>query len=80
MAGFSSTGYDQCVQIVQGSDYDLALCVGHIIGSPGIEDGKGACTRVAMRGTDAYLADCLLGLTGQSYWGYTSCRIYWETH
>lgn len=80
MAGFSSDGYDDCVGIVQGSNYNMSHCVGYIIGSPGVEDGKGACVQVALQTTEPNLGDCLLGLSGQSMYGMTSCRLYYESH
>lgn len=80
MYGLSSDGYDDCVGIIQGSDYNLSHCVGYILGSPGVEDGKGACVQVALQTTEQHLGDCLLGLSGQSHYGGTSCRLYYESH
>lgn len=79
MMGYSSTGFDECVTFVQGADYNLSHCIGYIIGSPGTEDGKGACVQYA-RSAEANLGDCLLGLSGQSHFGPTSCSIYYGTH
>lgn len=78
MAGFSSVGYEDCVTIVQTADYDTSHCVGYIIGSPGAEDGKAACVQVAVYTDEQYLGDCLMGLTGQSHFGPTACRLYYE--
>jgi hypothetical protein len=79
MMNYSTAGFDECVSFVQGSDYNLSLCIGYIIGSPGAEDGKGACTEVA-RTAGASLGDCLLGLSGQSHFGRTSCSVYYSTN
>jgi hypothetical protein len=78
MAGFSSEGYEDCVSIVQTADYDTSHCVGYIIGSPGTDDGKAACVQVALKTDEDYLGDCLMGLTGQSHFGATACRIYYD--
>jgi len=78
VAGLSSIGYDDCVNFVLTGDYNTSHCIGHIIGSPGITDGPAACVQVAL--SDYQLGDCFMGVTGQSYYGYTSCRIYYETH
>lgn len=78
MAGYSSSGLAECQQLASGPDRDLGDCIGYIIGVPGIIDGKGACVRYALGNHDAFLEDCLLGLTGQSYFGYTSCRLYYQ--
>jgi hypothetical protein len=80
MYGLSSDGYDDCVGIIQGSDYNKSHCIGYILGSPGVEDGKGACVQVALQTTEQHLGDCLLGLSGQSHYGGTSCRLYYESH
>jgi hypothetical protein len=79
MMNYTSTGFDECVTFVQGSDYNLSLCIGYIIGSPGAEDGKGACAQFA-RTAGANLGDCLLGLSGQSHFGRTSCSVYYSTN
>ncbi len=78
VAGLSSVGYDDCVSFVLTGDYNTSHCIGHIIGAPGITDGLAACVQVAL--SDYQLGDCFMGVTGQSYYGYTSCRIYYESH
>jgi hypothetical protein len=71
MAGYTPTGRAECEQIVAGPDKDRAGCIAHIIGAGGNRD---ACLHV---GGEKYLNDCLLGLTGRSHFGRTSCRIYY---
>lgn len=79
VADLSSAGYDDCVNFVLTGDYNVSHCIGHIIGSPGITDGRAACVQVALK-VDGQLGDCFMGITGQSYYGYTSCRLYYESH
>ena len=78
MAGFSSAGYDDCVGFVTGSNYNYSHCIGYIIGSPGISDGPSTCVQIAV--SEPQLGDCLMNLTGQSHFGGTSCRLYFESH
>ena len=78
MSGRLPSGLAACQQIAQGTDA-VSQCIGFIIGLVG-GDGKGMCVAAAGSGIDGNLADCLLGLTGQSYWGGTSCRLYYESH
>ena len=78
MSGLSSGGYDDCVAFVTGSNYKYSHCIGHIIGSPGITDGPSSCVQIAI--SEVQLGDCLMGLTGQSHYGGTSCRLYYESH
>jgi hypothetical protein len=80
LAGFASSGYNECVSVIQtSSNANLANCIAHIMGTS-VPDGKGACTQYALNAGDPLLADCFLGLTGQSHWGYTSCRVYYESN
>ncbi|HLB22585.1 MAG TPA: hypothetical protein VJP07_00675 [Dehalococcoidia bacterium] len=79
VAGLSSDGYDDCVNFVLTGDYNISHCIGHIIGSPGITDGPEACVQVALK-VDGQLGDCFMGITGQSYYGYTSCNLYYKSH
>jgi hypothetical protein len=78
MANLSSAGYDDCVSFVTGSNYNYSHCIGHIIGSPGISDGPSSCVQIAVG--EVQLGDCLMALTGQSHYGFTSCRLYYESH
>lgn len=75
MAGLSSEGRGECDQVIGGSDANLSLCVKYILGKSVI-DGPGACARVKI---NVNVDDCLLGLSGQSYWGRTSCRVYYQS-
>ena len=65
--------------IQTSSNANLANCIAFVMGTA-VADGKGACTNYALNAGDALLSDCFLGLTGQSHWGYTSCRVYYEGH
>jgi hypothetical protein len=78
MANLSEAGYEDCVNFVTGSNYNYSHCIGHIIGSPGIMDGKESCVQIAL--SEAQLGDCLMGLTGQSHYGYSSCGFYYNSH
>lgn len=80
LAGFASSGYNECVGFIQNGEFYLSHCIAYLMHSPGIEDGKGMCARAAMNNDEKYLPDCLLGLSGQSHYGYTSCRLYHETN
>jgi hypothetical protein len=73
-AGFSSSGLEACQSLAAGSD-STAQCIAYIIGTGG---SQGSCVDASLHVGDGLLADCLLGLSGQSYWGYTSCRLYYE--
>ena len=80
LAGFASGGYNECASIIQTGEVNLSHCIAFLMNSPGIEDGKGKCAKAAMINNEKYLPDCLLGLSGQSHYGYTSCRLYHETN
>ena len=71
MAGYSSAGRAECDQIIAGGDPNLASCVKFILKIGG---DKGGCVAAKQNGQ---VVDCLLGLSGQSYYGMTSCRIYY---
>lgn len=81
LAGRSATGELDCRDIWAGHpDRDLAECVGWLAGySSSGAAGEQACVDFAQWESDPYLADCVLGLAGLSYWGPTSCRLYWES-
>jgi hypothetical protein len=72
------SGLGACQQIAQGTDA-VSQCVALILAGR-TADAKGMCVQAAMAGIDGFLSDCLLGLTGQSYWGGTSCRLYYEAN
>lgn len=75
MAGLSGEGRGECDQVIAGGDQKLADCVKFILGLSVI-DGKGSCAAVHV---NVNVDDCLLGLSGQSYWGRTSCRVYYQS-
>jgi len=75
MAGLSAEGRGECDEVIGGGDPNLAACVKFILGKS-VTDGPGACARVKV---NVNVDDCLLGLSGQSYWGRTSCRIYYQS-
>ncbi len=79
MVGASSSGLSDCQQIAAGADRVLGACVSAIIsGSGQTAAGKAACLDAAAAASNVYLGDCLLGLSGQSYYGKTSCRLYYQ--
>jgi hypothetical protein len=80
LAGMSATGELDCRDIWSGHpDRDLGECVGWLAGySSSGAVGEQACVDFAQMESDPYLADCILGLAGLSYFGGTSCRLYWE--
>lgn len=79
MVGSTSTGLPACQQIASGPDQVLGACISAIIGGSGqTAAGKAACLSAAAAASNVYLGDCLLGLTGQSYYGKTSCRLYYQ--
>lgn len=75
MAGYSTDGRGECDEVIAGGDANLSLCVKYILGKA-VTDGAGACARVKV---NVYVDDCLLGLSGQSYMGRTSCRVYYQS-
>lgn len=79
LAGISPMGELDCRDIWQGNpDRDLADCIGWLAGYSGdTAAGKQACVRFAYGESNAYLSDCILGLADLSYFGATSCSIYW---
>ena len=83
MAGLSGAGLVECQQIAQGgggtwSD-SVRHCVADVIaGTATTPAGKADCVAAATSvGGTANLVDCLLGLSGQSHFGATSCRLYY---
>ena len=80
MGSFSSYGLAECQQIVAAGG-SVGGCVGHVLAGTATGAGKGVCTQAAVDtiSQSAYLSDCLLGLSGQSHFGGTSCRIYWQS-
>ncbi len=81
MVGLTSTGLSECQQVAAGPDQVLGACVSAIIGGSGQSTaGKAACLDAAAAASNVYLGDCLLGLSGQSYYGKTSCRLYYQQH
>ncbi len=77
MVGASSDGLPQCQQIAAKGDA-VGKCVGDIIAGNGTTaQGKADCLSGAVAAGDPYLIDCLLGLSGQSFYGKSSCRQYY---
>ena len=72
MAGFSASGRAECDQLIAGPDANLSSCLKYILNMGG---SKGGCVSAQQ---DGQTVDCLLGLSEQSYYGMTSCRIIWE--
>ena len=57
----------------------VGKCVGDIIGGNATTaTGKADCLSAAVQAGDPYLIDCLLGLSGQSFYGRASCRQYYS--
>lgn len=81
LSGFSGAGELDCRGIWAGHpDRDLAECVGWLAGySSSAAVGKQACVDFAQTESNPHLADCILGLADLSYFGATSCRLYWES-
>jgi hypothetical protein len=81
MVGLTSTGLDACQSIVSGAgNFDVRIrnCVNDIIsGTATTGAGQADCTSAALVATDPNLADCFLGLAGESHFGRTSCRQYY---
>jgi hypothetical protein len=57
---------------MSSGEANLAACIKAILGVAGGD--KGGCVHTKEGGQ---VADCLLGLSGQSYYGRTSCRLYY---
>jgi hypothetical protein len=74
MTGYSAAGRGECDQLMS-SNSAMGNCVKYILKLP-VADGKGACVSAAVT-AGGYLSDCLLGLSGQSHFGLTSCRMYY---
>ena len=72
MAQYTTSGRAECEQIIAEGGA-LGNCVAGILGVGG---NKGACASVT---GDGYMVDCLLGLSGQSHFGLTSCRVYYNS-
>jgi len=80
MVGITATGVESCNQITQDTSYNAAVrnCIYDIITGAGTSSaGKAACVQASLVAGNAYLADCFLGLSGQSLYGRTSCRQYY---
>jgi hypothetical protein len=81
MAGLSGSGLAECQLIVQGGggSWSTAVrnCVNDVISGNAMTDaGKADCVGAAVNAGDGQLSDCFLGLSGQSHFGPTSCRLY----
>jgi hypothetical protein len=76
MAGYSGAGKAECDQLMSGANVALGNCVRYILKLP-VNDGKSACVNAAVT-AGGYLSDCLLGLSGQSHFGLTSCKVYYN--
>ncbi len=80
MVGLTSTGLSDCQQLAGGAP-PTASCIAQIIAGQGESDaGKSACLQAALQQPDANLQDCFMGLSGQSFYGRTSCRAYYYAH
>jgi hypothetical protein len=81
MAGLTGDGLSQCQDIAQGGggtwSNAVRSCVGDVIAGNGTSGtGRADCLAAANSAGNANLSDCFLGLSGQSYFGATSCRLY----
>lgn len=79
MVGLTTTGVEACQQLVvdKGVDVRVRNCIGHLLAGDATSGaGQADCVgaSLAVSGT---LADCFLGLSGQSLYGRTSCRQYY---
>jgi hypothetical protein len=73
MAGYSAAGRAECDQLMSTSDAGTSSCIKYILHVGG--GNKAGCVSAQQ---DGQTVDCLLGLSGQSHFGMTSCRIIWE--
>ena len=83
MVGLTSTGIEACQGIISGTSYEAAArnCIYDIVsGTATSGPGKADCVQASLAAGDAYLSDCFLGLSGQSLYGRTSCRMYYGAH
>jgi hypothetical protein len=74
MAGYSAGGRAECDQLMSSGEANLASCIKYILGVPG--GAKGGCVHTKENGQ---VVDCLLGLSGQSHYGRTSCGLYYKS-
>jgi hypothetical protein len=74
MAGYSAAGRAECDQLMASGEANLASCIKYILQVAG--GVKAGCARTQERGP---VVDCLLGLSGQSHFGMTSCNQYYYT-
>jgi hypothetical protein len=81
MSGWGDgSGLAECQQLAAKGD-PVGVCIGHVIAGTGKTGaGQGACLHATNYAGDANLSDCLLGLSGQSYFGGTSCKLYYGSH
>lgn len=80
MVAITTTGIEACNQITQDTKWDTRVrnCVYDIITGQGYTAaGQADCLGASMAAGDPNLADCFLGLSGQSHFGRTSCRQYY---
>jgi hypothetical protein len=83
MVGLTSTGLDACQGIISGTTYAAPIrnCIYDIVsGSATSGPGKADCVQASLAAGDANLSDCFLGLSDQSFYGRTSCRMYYGAH
>ena len=83
MVGLTATGLYACQGIISGTAYGAPVrnCIYAIVSSTATTGaGKADCVQAARTAGDAYLSDCFLGLSGQSLYGRTSCRMYYGAH
>jgi hypothetical protein len=74
MAGYSAGGRAECEQLIASGDANLASCIKYILKIAG--GAKGGCVQTKESGQ---VVDCLLGLSGQSHYGMTSCGLYYRS-
>jgi hypothetical protein len=72
VAGFAASGRAECEQLMT-TPGALSSCLKYILKMAGGD--KASCVSVKENGQ---AVDCLLGLSGQSYFGVTSCRLYYD--
>ena len=81
MNGNTSTGDEQCRQVVAAPDTnpDVASCISDVLaGTQMSVPGAQHCTQAALHTQDAFLQDCFMGLAGLSHFGRRACTQYYD--
>ena len=79
MVGLTTTGVEACQQLAADKSVDVRVrnCINHLLaGDATSSAGQADCVGASLAASGT-LADCFLGLSGQSLYGRTSCRQYY---